>query len=244
MSAAAQPGCTCGKRLWSTAVDAGRALVNAKIRHRLRGDQRRREQRSYPCPSGTGWHLTSLDEITAPQVRHDPGDDDAAHAFIDRHLDTPVGDIVWQQLLQPAYARQTERVLAAMLRRLQADMASRKAEVESARGGDSGDARAAYRAWSVRAMERQAQLAARRREIGPAIRAVNVDENESNNRSRSRRHREVLRRLTLAVQRHRADTHQPTDTDRQLWAWLDVLTVPNGDGATSLADMLERWERT
>lgn len=52
--------CPCGKACFFTEHAARMALVNAKIKRALRHNQRRREQRAYPCPHRPGiWHLTS-----------------------------------------------------------------------------------------------------------------------------------------------------------------------------------------
>jgi hypothetical protein len=158
VSASVAAACECGKKLWPTKAEADEALVGAKIAAGLRHSTRRRERRAYPCPAGSGWHLTSLPESAAPTPHHDPDDDQAAAVFIDKYLVVPFQDIVWQALVDVRYVAQTERVLAKMLHNLQSEMARRRAGADASRGAT----RAAYRRWSVPAMARQAALAERR----------------------------------------------------------------------------------
>ncbi|MDN5930792.1 MAG: hypothetical protein L0I24_06980 [Pseudonocardia sp.] len=56
--------CACGKRWWSSKDAADRVVVEAKIRAALRGNTRRREQRSYRCPANPDlWHVTSQPDL-------------------------------------------------------------------------------------------------------------------------------------------------------------------------------------
>lgn len=44
-----------------TQHEAAAAVVDAKIARHRHGNQKRREQRAYPCVNCTAWHLTSSD---------------------------------------------------------------------------------------------------------------------------------------------------------------------------------------
>lgn len=51
------------KHTFTSEQDAKDALLEAKIKAGLRGNRRRREQRTYECPVRPGWHhLTAVDE--------------------------------------------------------------------------------------------------------------------------------------------------------------------------------------
>lgn len=56
---AAQKG--CGKVRFKNRADAEDAVLQAKLSRGLHGNDKRREQRAYPCPECPGkvWHLTS-----------------------------------------------------------------------------------------------------------------------------------------------------------------------------------------
>ncbi len=55
-------------------------------------------------------------------------------------------------------------------------------------------------------------------------------------------HRDVIRRLALAIHRHHldndADDYVPTDIDVRLWNTLEEITIPDGGGHRSLADII------
>lgn len=57
--------CTCGKTAWLTKQQADAIVVRAKIARYLHHNRKRREQRSYRCPTGSGlWHITSTADRT------------------------------------------------------------------------------------------------------------------------------------------------------------------------------------
>lgn len=56
--------CGCGKQSWPSKDAADQVVVEAKIRAALRGNTKRREQRSYRCPTNPElWHVTSQPDL-------------------------------------------------------------------------------------------------------------------------------------------------------------------------------------
>lgn len=242
--------CGCGKRAWVNRDEADQFVVTAKIKAGLRGNQRRREQRTYPCPLRPNlWHITSQPDTGSgppPLPDYPTTDDEAAHEFISaalRHHHDPT----WQALISEQRCEQTLRVLAALHHDLLAQGEERAARAESAKHrrrigeatfADVDRATAELEEWKARVARFRSVVLARMIDAKQAVRKVNAARAHDDNRVHNETHREALRLLTLAVTRHVHATPNPTPADRELWAWLTVLTVPRGEGVASLADMV------
>lgn len=246
-------GCACGKNAWSTKAEADRVVINAKIRSGLHQNTRRREQRAYPCPLRPGtWHVTSQPDAALPD--YPPTDDEAATEFIStalRHQHDPT----WNALLDDDLVEQTCRVLECLHHQLLAQEMERNSRVDSLRARcraaevpfSEVDRAVAERAeWKMRVAHFQAAVLHRLDAARQAVKTLNLTRSSDRNRRENQLHRQGLRRLTLAVTRHLAATDQPTAADRELWAWLTVLTVPFDDVTATLADMVaaRRWAET
>jgi hypothetical protein len=238
--------CGCGKRAWPSKADADRIVVNAKIRRGLQSNAKRREQASYQCPRNLQlWHVTSQGDVPMPDYPTD--DDQTAQDFIGKQLNRP-NDDTWTALLAPERAEQTLRVLGRIHQSVQAKGADKRAGLAALKGrslareiprSEYDAAEQEHKDWLRRSGHFQAATIARLQEARQVVKTVNIARSASEEHVQSEAHREALRRLSLAVQRHRSQTSSPTATDRQLWAWLGVLTVPYMDGVTTIAEMLD-----
>ncbi|MFI9048541.1 hypothetical protein [Streptomyces sp. NPDC053427] len=158
---------------------------------------------------------------------------------------------IWELLVSPSLIDRTRDTLSCLVQRNVSALRKRKAEREAfqaacfARGPagkkDWFDTRNEYDEWRHRA----ANFA---RTVQNALADVNRakrDLNRSANHSVAQEHRDCLRRLALAVQRHQAAharaggiAEQP---DYELWQALDRITVPIGPSSepTPLRAMLD-----
>lgn len=252
--------CPCGKRAWTSKDEADRVVIDAKIRAGLKHSTRRREQRSYACPTVTGiWHVTSqtgtgFDPTTPPLPDYPATDDEAAVEFVSDAL-RHQNDTTWAALMSDERVEQTCRVLAVLHQRLLAQGEERSARLEAVRAryrareatlNDVDRATAEKAEWKARVAHFRAAVVARLEAARQGVKALNVARSESHTSRDNIAHRDALRLLTLAVTRHLHDTPEPSPADRRLWAWLTVLAVPRDDGATSLADMVagRHWAAT
>lgn len=246
------PPCPCGKRAWTSKDEADRVVIDAKIRAGLKHSTRRREQRSYACPTATGiWHVTSqtgtgFNPTTPPLPDYPTTDDEAAVEFVSDAL-RHQNDTTWAALMSDERVEQTTRVLAVLHQRLQAQGEERAARLEAVRAryrareatlNDVDRATAEKAEWKARVAHFRAAVVARLEAARQAVKTLNVARSENRDSRENLHHRDTLRLLTLAVTRHLRDTDQPTAADRRLWAWLTVLTAPNDNHAMSLADLV------
>lgn len=236
--------CYCEQAAWGSEADAAQVVVGAKISRELHRNGRRREQRYYRCPTNPNlWHVTAQDSrgggMPLPEYSvHDDGD---AKVFVGRAV--PRGDaVVWAALLAPERAAQTLRVLIRIQQELQASSSERRTAMDAVVSrrraelishADYAELRDAHADWLRRVEKFRNSTLQRLREARAAVKAHNVAATARENAARRTGERVALRRLALAVKRHREDTPDPTPADRQLWAWLGLLTVPAAeDGAT------------
>lgn len=244
--------CPCGKRAWTSKDEADRVVVDAKIRAGLKHSTRRREQRSYACPTVTGiWHVTSqtgtgFDPTTPPLPDYPTTDDEAAGEFVSDAL-RHQNDTTWAALMSNERVEQTCRVLAVLHQRLLAQGEERAARLEAVRAryrareatlNDVDRAAAEKAEWKARVAHFRAAVVARLDAARQGVKALNVARSESHTSRDNIAHRDALRLLTLAVTRHLHATDQPTPADLDLWWHLTVLTVPHDDATLPLADMV------
>ncbi|AJT68991.1 hypothetical protein [Streptomyces chattanoogensis] len=179
-------------------------------------------------------------------------DNDAYERLVLDNAHPPARDQeTWELLLSRPLIDRTRDTLSALVQRNVSALRKRKAEREAfqtecfARGPagkkDWFDTRNEYEEWRHRA----ANFA---RTVQNALADVNRakrDHNRSANHTVAQEHRECLRKLALAVQRHQAAharaggvAEQP---DYELWRVLDQITVPMGPSSepTSLRTMLD-----
>lgn len=243
--------CACGKQSWPSKAAADRVVVDSKIKAGLRGNTKRREQRSYPCPIKADlWHVTSQAGPSydrAPSLPDYPDtDDEAATEFIADALRTQ-HDGTWAALTSDDRAEQTLRVLVALHQNILAQAEERSAAVNSAQSrrtvgeathADVERARAEKAEWLGRVAHFRSAVTSRLEHTRQAVKALNVARSSDKNARENDAHRDALRLLTLAVTRHLNATPDPTEPDRRLWAWLTVLAVPHNDHVMSLADLV------
>lgn len=244
--------CPCGKRAWTSKDEADRVVIDAKIRAGLKHSTRRREQRSYACPTKAGiWHVTSqsgarFDPATPPLPGYPGIDDEAAAEFISDAL-RHNNDTTWAALMGADRVEQTCRVLSVLHQRLVAQGEERSARLEAVRAryrakeatlNDVDRATAEKAEWKARVAHFRAAVVARLEAARQAVKTLNVARSEAGDSRDNDHHRDTLRLLTVAVARHLRDTDHPTPADRRLWAWLTVLTAPHHQRPMSLADLL------
>lgn len=175
-------------------------------------------------------------------------DDHAADRFINLALRSRDPE-TWRLLASDAYVEQTDRVLRAMLDRISATRVHRTAERATARARalDGEITQAEYQreaaedaAKATKAAHFETLVREHHRLIAPAARRLRGDDV-----------RDELTDLVLAlgsaIDAHRAavlaDGTEPTEADRALWARLATLDVPgtaDGEGRTSLEDLVKR----
>ncbi|MEV8435930.1 hypothetical protein AB0425_01020 [Actinosynnema sp. NPDC051121] len=175
-------------------------------------------------------------------------DDHAADRFINLALRSRDPE-TWRLLASDAYVEQTDRVLRAMLDRISATRVHRTAERATARARalDGEITQAEYQrdaaedaTKATKAAHFETLVREHHRLIAPAARRLRGDDV-----------RDELTDLVLAlgsaIDAHRAavlaDGTAPTEADRALWARLATLDVPgtaDGEGRTSLEDLVKR----
>ncbi|WP_199443635.1 hypothetical protein [Umezawaea beigongshangensis] len=177
-----------------------------------------------------------------------PDDDHAADRFVNNALRSREPE-VWRELASDAYVEQTDRVLLAMLDRIAADRAHRRAERDAARvrlaegeitraeldrdAAEDGDRakKTAHFETMVREQHRLIAAAVRR------LRGDDVRDELMN----------LVVTLGAAIDTHRAAVlgggSEPTGADRALWARLTALDVPGTTGATSRTSLEALVER-
>jgi hypothetical protein len=241
--------CGCGKKAWPSKAEADAVVVNAKISTYLRGSVNRRESRSYECEDVPGLHhVTSRDRVV--KLPTYAADSDAeAMLYLSRAAERGVEEEVWEALVAPERAAQTVRVLGVLHQESLRESRVRKAEVDSLRKRaarrevayeDYETASRNYESWMLGAVDKQTVLVSWIRLAREALKESNIRRASDANARDNVLHRDVVRRLTLAVAAHRARTECPTEADRELWAWLGVLSVPyDGSSRISLAGLLE-----
>lgn len=219
------PACGCGKVAYKSKAAADRAVIGAKIRRDLHGEKNRREERTYRCPGNRGlWHLTSQSGRFSPLPTYPETDDDAGRTFVARAVDHP-RDEVWEALLADDRVRQTVRVL----RVLQQDVIARRA------GGFTDPVE------QQKHLDWETAILVRLREARTAEKAFNVRETVRIKDNETRQNHYALRALTLAVAKHRQLAKTSTGADRELWDWLDTLTVPHSSKPVPLGDLVDQW---
>jgi hypothetical protein len=175
-------------------------------------------------------------------------DDHAADRFINLALRSRDPE-TWRLLASDAYVEQTDRVLRAMLDRISATRVHRTAERATARAKalDGEITQAEYQrdaaedaTKATKAAHFETLVREHHRLIAPAARRLRGDDV-----------RDELTDLVLAlgsaIDAHRAavlaDGAEPSEADRALWARLATLDVPgtaDGEGRTSLEDLVKR----
>ncbi|MFC9497728.1 hypothetical protein [Streptomyces sp. NPDC056982] len=158
---------------------------------------------------------------------------------------------VWALLTQPDNLERTRQALVGAAQRTGNALRTRKAEREQfqqacfARGQagkeDWFGTRAEYETWRKRAGNFHQTMLQAISELGKLQKRVNRETRTSTVQD----HREVVRQLTVAVQRHQAmhmkAGEMPGQEDYELWQLLDRLTVPYGPDQTetTLRTMLD-----
>jgi hypothetical protein len=121
--------------------------------------------------------------------------------------------------------------------------------LECQRMGDAGarawnSAQTEYADWRKRTIRFQRMVQARVAQVKAVEKRLNVNRTESDYRQSSIEHRNALRKLALGVYDHQTDTMddkslEPSSADQQLWALLDKIKIPNGNGKISLLSAVE-----
>lgn len=158
---------------------------------------------------------------------------------------------LWALLTHPDHLERTRNALMGAAQRTGNAMRSKKAEREQfqqecfARGQagkrDWFESRTEYEVWRRRAGNFHQTMLQAISELGKLQKRVNRETHTNTVQD----HREVVRQLALAVQRHQAmhmkSGDRPGQEDYELWQLLERLTVPYGpeQTATTLRTMLD-----
>lgn len=237
--------CTCGKLAWPSKAEADQAVVDAKIKAGLRGNQRRRETRVYQCSvSPSTWHLTSSDTVT------EVDGDEAAKATVTEALQHPTPR-AWNRLLGPDLIDQTVRVMHQIRRSMHTQSVVKRASVVEAENRFAAglisakqlaDIDLGVQRFDRRTQRMDAEITQRLEDARRIVERAELARAQAADMDLV--YGDTVRRLAQAITAHRANTAAPSAADRQLWAWLDLLTVPHQGARTSLAAMLdEQWNQ-
>lgn len=217
--------CRCGKVGWPSEQLADDVVVRAKIAYSLRGNNRRREQRSYRCPEDQSlFHVTSQSDRRDTKPWWSPDDDDTARDFIIQAVFTE-DTRMRGALLNPGFIDQTKRVLddlnAGLNERLQMS------------GGELA------RPERKRLQVACNVLAPWRTAAHEAVRARNVAGSHSRAAEEKFHVTRALRELAVAVAEHERVNPAPDAGDRRLYDLLAELRLPGAVTQPSLRDLLD-----
>ncbi|WP_367129492.1 hypothetical protein [Saccharothrix sp. HUAS TT1] len=176
---------------------------------------------------------------------YEPDDDQAADRFVNNALRGRDPE-VWELLTSDTHVEQTDRVLLAMLDRIAADRAHRKAERDAARvrlsegeisraDHDRDVAEGGERA--KRTAHFEALVREQHRLVAARVRRLRGDDVRDELMS-------LVVALGSAIDVHRAAVlgggGEPGAADRALWERLVALDVPGATGRTSVAELVEQ----
>lgn len=179
-------------------------------------------------------------------------DDEDYEQLIIRNAHPPARNAdIWAALTHPDNINRTRERLAAVHQRAGNNLRKKKAErdvfgQECHARGEAGKrewfaTRGEYEDWRRRAANFHQTMQRALSELGKIHRQVNRDANAENRNQ----HRQALRELAVAVQRHQAlhmrSGERPGQADYELWQLLGSITVPYGpdQAPTTLRTMLE-----
>lgn len=179
-------------------------------------------------------------------------DDDAYEKLAVQHAHTTTrDDTVWALLTHPDHLPRTRDILLNAANRTANAMRRKKTERDAfhleclARGTDGKRewfaTRPEYESWRKRAGSFHQTMLQTVSDLGKLQKKANRDSNSN----RAQQHRDVIRKLAVAVHRHQAmhmrSGEQPRQEDYELWQLLEKLTVPYGPDQepTTLRSMLD-----
>jgi hypothetical protein len=187
-------------------------------------------------------------EVLTPEVITSLRDEDlwqVIYANLHPGKDAPGA---WQSLLAPEVVDRVRRLLTAHHVDIEHQLAERGAELEEFRhlcweAGPAGrqawfDRQAEHNRWRNRALGVKRSIAYRLQTVKAAAGAKGQQRVAEERRA----YRDAVRRLTVAIDRHRQASTKggidPEPHDRELWDMLHEVWVPHGGSEVAVADLL------
>jgi hypothetical protein len=147
---------------------------------------------------------------------------------------------LWRRLTQSDMVGTVYRVLVAMQVKVDADLATRRAEFDGTQDWQPGRVR--HDDWRRRALLFKKAVQVRIIQVKPMIRQANVDQADSRTNREYYVTRSTAMTLARAIYAHRkdllAEDEEPSSFDRALWSILSTVELPAGEGLATVESIL------